>query len=455
MKKWFFIFLWSGLALGDNPYFIEDQLIVRLDPNQAKYGTRSTVFTRADLAGAELLVPELNLYLVKTKGQGYSALLKTGRDMTQQGGVLYVQPDYKVKLRAAAPDDPGFAKQWALNGTSSGGIHALEAWGVLAGMRRIQARGSDVVVAVVDDGVDINHPDLKENIWYNKGEIPNNGKDDDGNGYIDDVAGWNAYDDNGKIKVGMHGTHVAGIVGAKGNNHLHVAGVNWEAKVMVVNGSSGTTSIVAKAYGYVLKQKKLWLETGGKQGANVVATNSSFGVDGADCKNDAYKVWNDLYNAMGEQGILSAVATANAAVDVDRAGDVPSGCESPYLITVTNTTKDSLRHPQSGYGAQSIDVGAPGTAIYSTTPNNSSQELTGTSMATPHVSGSIGFLYTLTSGSPAMQRAQQGAPAKTALWMKQALMATVDKIPALKGITVSGGRINLFEAAKAVAKKAQ
>jgi len=452
MKKGLLFLFWGAIALGDNPYFIEDQLIVRLDSNQAKYGTRSSVFTRADLANAEVLVPELNLYLVRTKDRGYASLVKTGREMTRTAGVLYVQPDYKVKLRAQGPNDPSFSSQWSMNGSSSAGIHALEAWSVLTGVRRASPRAkTDVVMAVVDDGVDLTHPDLQPNVWTNAGEIPGNGKDDDGNGFIDDVNGWNAYDDNGKLKVGMHGTHVAGILGAQGNNGKHVAGINWETKFMLVNGSSGTTSIVARAYGYVIKQKKLWLESKGAKGANVVVTNSSFGVDGANCKDTAFKVWNDLYNAMGELGILSAVATANQAVDVDTAGDVPSGCDSQYIISVTNTTKDDQRHPQSGYGATTIDLGAPGTAILSTVPGNGTRELTGTSMATPHVTGSVGFLFAL--GGAKLETLEAHSPSRVALYVKNLLLATVDKVPYLQGKTVSGGRLNLGLAAQTLAKK--
>jgi subtilisin family serine protease len=441
----------AGPALADNPYFVEDQLIVRIDKKEAQYGTRSYVFSRADLANAEVLVPELNLYLVKTRDRGYAALMKTGKEMTRQQGVLYVQPDYKVRRRAG-PNDPDFAKQWSLNGKSTAGIHALEAWDLLAKVRQTRARSqNDVVIAVVDAGVDLTHPDLKENIWVNAGEVAGNNKDDDGNGFVDDVYGWNAYEDNGNVKSDMHGTHVAGIVGARGNNKQLVAGVNWETKFMAISGSSGSTSVISKAYGYVLKQKKLWLETKGEKGANIVVTNSSFGVDGANCKDDAYRVWNDLYNAMGEVGILSAVATANASVDVDTQGDVPSGCDSPFIISVTNTTEDDQKNPRAGYGLTSIDLGAPGTAIRSTVPGNQAQELTGTSMATPHVAGAVGFLHAL--GGPNLEKLAGRSPSKIALWMKELVLRTVDKSKALEGKTVTGGRLNLYQAARVLVDK--
>src|SRR5690606_25931214 len=211
-------------------------------------------------------------------------------------------------------------------------------------------------------------------------EIPGNGIDDDNNGYIDDINGWNPKTNSGNLGSGnYHATHVGGIISAKSDNSLQVAGVNWNVKLMSINGSSGNTSTVLAAYGYVLKQKKIYIETNGERGANVVATNSSFGVDRADCTSGSYPAWNDMYEEMGKAGILSAAATANAAWDIDSTGDVPTGCNSDYMFAVTNTDRNDKINRSAGWGLKTIDIGAQGTDILSLGTNNSVRSLTGTS----------------------------------------------------------------------------
>ncbi len=367
----------------------------------------------------------------------------------------YAQPDHVVKLRQS-PNDPELKSQWSLNGLSSrGDIEATKAWELGTGGK--DTEGKDLVVAVIDGGVDTSHKDLKENIWANSNEIPGNQKDDDGNGYIDDVNGWNAVEDNGVVKGSagdqgyLHGTHVAGIIGAQGNNRLQVAGLNWNTKIMAVVGSSGETSVVAKAYGYVIAQKKLWIESEGKQGANIVVTNSSFGVDEADCSSADFSLWNDLYNEMGSLGILSVVATSNADVDVDEIGDVPSGCKSPYIISVTNTDSEDEKYSGgAGFGAKSIHLGAPGTEILSTVPGDKTKKLTGTSMATPHVTGAVALLHSLASKKFVEEYKKD--PKKAAKELKTILLKSVDAVSSLKGNTITEGRLNVFKAADTISK---
>jgi subtilisin family serine protease len=249
--------------------------------------------------------------------------------------------------------------------------------------------------------------------------------------------------------VADHGSHVAGIAGASGNNGLQVSGVNWNVKLMPVAASSATTSVISEGYGYVLKQKQLWIDNQGKKGANIVATNSSFGVDEADCTSGDFPVWNDLYNKMGKVGILSAAATANSPLNIDETGDVFTGCSSQYLVKVTNTTKADKLSPGAGYGLKSIDLGAPGTEILSTLPNNRVGKMTGTPMATPHVTGAIAFLHSVASAD--FQSLTHSDPGQSALTLKDLLLKSVDAIPSLTGKTVSGGRLNLATAAKAIA----
>lgn len=302
----------------------------------------------------------------------------------------------------------------------------------------------------MDAGVDKGHKDLVKNIWVNENEIPGNGLDDDQNGYIDDINGWNAFKNSGKNKKSAHGTHVAGIIGAQGNNKNQITGVNWNVKIMDVAAATARTSVVMIGYNYVLNQKKLWLSSKGKIGANIVATNSSFGVNQAQC-NGKYQVWNDIYEQMGQYGILSVVATANKKWDIDTVGDVPSGCSSDFIIAVTNSNQKDEINRSAGFGAKTIDLAAPGTNILSTVKNNRLGNKSGTSMATPIVAGAIALLYSL--GDKEFDSLRQTDPAKAALRIKEVILKNVDKLNAFQDKTVSGGRLNLGKAAQALLSK--
>lgn len=418
-----------------------ETLIVKLKP-----GFKIQNFSFMGVNKLKPVVPELGIYTIEIpNNEGNSNVVLSA--LKKVKGLQYAQKDHKVTPRSL-PNDKSFNQQWdmLLDGLNFG-VNAATAWDRF-GTGGVDAAGNDIVVAVVDGGVDLKHKDLSDNIWINPGEIPANGIDDDNNGYIDDVNGWNAYNDTGAVSSDRHGTHVAGTIGAVGNNNLNGVGVNWKVKMMAVNGSSGTTSVVLKAYGYVLKQKQLWLSSGGKQGANVVSTNSSFGVDYADCKSDEFPVWNDMYDEMGKVGILSAIATANNPVDIDKEGDVPTGCDSPYIISVTNTDKEGLLNDGAGFGKTTIDIAAPGTNIYSTLPNGSWGSLTGTSMSTPHVAGAVAYLHS--AADKAFNDSYLKDPSAAALALKEIMLKSVTPMAALHDITVSGGILNLNEAASLI-----
>ncbi|HMR40108.1 MAG TPA: S8 family serine peptidase [Ignavibacteria bacterium] len=394
-----------------------------------------------NLTVKEKLIPHMNIYLLEydvTRSQPVDALMSVLRS----DKVAIAQFNHYVKERSI-PNDTRFAEQWDKNNTGQTGgipdadIDAPEAWDITTG--GVTALGDTIVVAIVDGGQQVNHPDL--DTWVNWGEIPGNGIDDDNNGYIDDVNGWNASSNNGNIPSNNHGTHCAGIAGAKGNNNLGIAGVNQVVKTMPVVGSSSLEATVIKAYGYVLKQRIRYNQSNGTQGAFVVSTNSSFGVDNGQPAN--YPLWCAFYDSLGREGILSAGAGPNNNVNIDVVGDIPTTCPSNFLLAVTNTTNTDARNSGAGYGVINMDLGAPGTNILSTIPTSNYGLLTGTSMATPQVAGAIGLLHA--GASSIFINLMKNDPDSAALLFKQFILSSVDTIPSLTGITVSNGRLNVHK----------
>lgn len=352
--------------------------------------------------------------------------------------VHLAQLNHKVSLRSTTPDDPLFSNQWQYFQSNDRDIDADEAWDITTGGTTVN--GDEIVVGVVDGGFHINHPDLNENLYINEAEIPNNDIDDDNNGYIDDVNGWNAYNSTGNITPDNHGTAVYGIVGAKGNNGIGVTGVNWDVKVMPISGSSGNESVVLEAYSYILESRILYNETNGEEGAFVVVTNASFGIDFGQPEDSP--LWCAMYDTLGENGILSCGATINGNQNVDIVGDVPTACPSEYMIAVTNTNINDVKVNNAGFGLETIDLGAPGAGTFTTSGGNSYGGFGGTSGATPHVAGTIALLYS----APCQDIADLAInnPQAAAIYVRDLVLDKVDANPSLEGITVTGGRLNVY-----------
>ena len=345
--------------------------------------------------------------------------------------VEYACFDISVESRGDMPDDPNLASQWGLFS-----IGTEKVWEITKG--GVSALGDTIVVAILDTGFDINHEDLKGNIWINKGEKPGDKIDNDQNGYIDDVSGWNFIHQSAIHVADNHGSSVAGIIGAKGNNGKGISGMNWHVKLMVFE--TRLVSDIIAAYDYIIEQRERYNRTKGKQGAFVVTTNASFGVNKIKCVDQP--LWGEMYDRLGTAGILSAAGAANNPWNVDEVGDMPTTCKSDYLMTVLNTNPKDERYAGSAFGAVSIDMGAPGQNSFSTRNNNEYGAFHGNSAAAPHLAGAIALLYSI----PRQKLAEEAMafPAQTAMKIRNLLLNNVDKVPSLVSLTSTGGRLNVF-----------
>ena len=416
--------------------YVENEFIIWLeqDVDAADFAAKSNT----GIMPKRQLSKRLNIWLFEINDNKELREDKMRR-LNANADVRVIQNNHtNITLREAIPDDPYYYQQWA-----PAIMNLPQAWEEFT-TGGVTATGDTIVVAVIDGGADWTHEDL--NCWENAHEIPNNGIDDDGNGYIDDFHGWNAYNHNGYVGSNNHGTHVSGIIGAVGNNGKGVCGVNWNVKVMPIGGSSSNESIVVEAYSYVLEMRARYNETDGEEGAFIVATNSSFGVDYGNP--DDYPIWCSMYDEMGNVGILSCGAGPNLNVNVDVVGDVPSACPGNYLIGITNTTSYDEKYGSAGYGVNNIDIGAPGTSIYSTLPNNNYSNMTGTSMATPQVSGTIALMYAALPEE--MMIACKNDPANFCLSVRHHLLNGADHLPSLDGLVASGRRLNAYGAIESV-----
>ena len=319
-------------------------------------------------------------YSMTAPGSGVENVLAWAASQTS---VKVIEPDFVFQRSATYPDDPDFGQLWGLENTGQSGgvvdadIDAPEAWDVTVG-------SSSVVVAVLDSGVDYTHPDLATNIWVNGGEIPGDGIDNDDNGFVDDVRGWDfAYDDADPMDVDGHGTHVAGTIAAVGNNGVGMVGVSWNSSILPVKvlGDDGTGSLsdVIDAINYITALRQA--------GVNVVAINASLGSYGFS------QVEADAVAAAGQTGIIFVAAAGNDANNNDGPFSLyPASHADDLIISVAATDRSNRLASFSNYGVTSVDISAPGVAIYSTLPGGTYGFQQGTSMAAPHVAGAVAIL---------------------------------------------------------------
>ena len=360
------------------------------------------------------------LALIELKGdKGMDLASQALRVLQNHPLIEYAEYNY-LQYIDLTPNDPRFDELWGLHntgqteGASDADIDAVEAWGIYPG-------SSEVIVGVIDTGIDYNHEDLEANIWINPGEIPGNGVDDDGNGYVDDMHGINAITESGDpMDDHNHGTHCSGTIGAVGDNNIGVVGVNWTVRIagmkFLNSSGSGWTSDAIECVDYAVDLKN--------SGVNIRVLSNSWGGGGDS------KALEDAIEAANNVGILFVAAAGNTSSDNDVTPHYPSSYTNANILAVTSTDHNDNLSSFSCYGPTSVDMGAPGSSILSTIRNNSYDTFSGTSMATPHVSGAAALLLSVND----MLTVQE---------LKEYLMDG-DPLPALSGMCVSGNRLNAY-----------
>ena len=418
-----------------SPEFVPGEVLVRYRSEQV--AKRQNLQTLVSADGRQLsiqierfdgadIVPGLRLAHV-APGDTMAAI----QALQRQPDVLYAEPNYVLYLDLT-PNDPRFTSGELYGLTKIG---APTAWNTTTG----STGNNRIVVGVIDEGIDLAHPDLLANLWTNPGEIAGNLIDDDGNGFVDDVNGYNFAENKGTIPPEGHATHVAGTIGAVGNNAIGVVGVNWSVGLMslrFINGSRSDTADAIRACNYAKLMRDRWVSTGGTQGANVRVLNNSYGGAGYT------QSFLDAINAVNQSGILFVAAAGNIGgfnpePNNDLVPHYPSSYLAPGVIAVANTDQNDLLAGDSHYGASSVQLGAPGVGILSTYPSNTYAFSSGTSMASPHVAGAAALLLAAN-------------PNLTLQQLKALLIFNGDLAPSLSGKTLTGRRLNVANSLQAL-----
>lgn len=423
----------------DNKNYVEGEMLVQMRSDASFKALLSNAPSNYKVKLVKQLSRPMRIWLIE-----FDNNVVSHRDfqayLYNQQSVSVADYNYEIQMRATLPNDASFTQQWHHNntgqtgGTTDADIDSDLAWDITTGGQT--ATNDDIVVCLIESG-NLDHQDITANRWINTAEIAGNGIDDDGNGYIDDISGWNPVANNGSYGTGAHGTNCLGMIGAKGDNSLNVVGANWDVKLMVVGGYSISTQANAiEAYTYPLEMRQLWNNTNGVSGAFVVATSSSWGIDQADPSN--YPLWCQFYDTLGHYGILNVGATTNSNLDVDAVGDMPTACNSDYMIGVGRT--DHNDNTAGGYGQNTIELGAPGIDVVTTANTNTITTTTGTSFSCPLTAGVIGLAYSIPCTdfmTIVMNDPQQGADL-----VRQALLDGVDPKANLATKFNTGGRLN-------------
>jgi len=414
-------------AFASAPRFHQNRLVIKLNQG-AELPQTKLIKSSQHLFNNIYIVNTENLTQLESVLTDHKSVLKIEKDYFA-GRAPLPSPKSSEKLlpntqkSGALFNDPGLRKLWGFKKSKKNGMAVSEAYEQFG-----QAKGEEIIVAVVDTGVDYNHEDLKDVMWVNSGEIAGNGIDDDNNGYIDDIHGINTLvrDSSGKATSEImdrhsHGTHVSGTIGAKQNNGLGIAGVASNVKIMgirtVPNSGDETDIDVAEAFLYAAKN-----------GARII--NCSFGKS----HNEGGMLVKETIEHIGkEYGVLVVAAAGNSSQNIDKRLTYPASFESESLLVVASTTKSGRLSYFSNYGLKNVDIAAPGSSIYSTTPGSRYSSMSGTSMASPNTAGVAAEVL---SHNPGL----------TPKELKDLLLSSVTPVSKYTRKMVSGGLINLNKA---------
>ncbi|MDP4537428.1 S8 family serine peptidase [Alkalimonas collagenimarina] len=407
----------AGSVLAAPQQAADDSILVVFKPGVGK-AERMSVMQRAGVSLRELDAEGRDIRMQHiADGRIAKVKLPSGvhrdhmiKKLAQHPAIEIAEPNYLVQP-LTQPDDPRFNELWGLSNTGQSGgtvgadISALDAWQVTTGSH-------DIVIGVIDSGMDYNHPDLIANRWENDGSYPGH------------QFGWSTLNPDGDpMDSGSHGTHVAGTIGASGNNGIGVTGVSWNVTLIpcqFLGPTGGSTAGAIECISYFTDLKT-------NHGVDVKATNNSWGGGGF---SEALKL---AIEDGGDAGILFIAASGNDGNNADVAPMYPAAYDSDIIVSVASTDRNDNMSGFSNYGLVSVDLGAPGSAILSTVPGAGYSTFSGTSMAAPHVAGAAALVWSLDPSIPALE-------------MKDILMESGDPLDGLEGMTVSGKRLNVATA---------